>query len=41
MEHEIQTGLVVTQVGLVKTDDGIFGASADGFIGEDGGSEYK
>jgi hypothetical protein len=41
MEHEIKTGLIVTQVGLVKTDDGAFGASADGFIGEDGGSEYK
>jgi hypothetical protein len=41
MEHEIQTGLIVTQVGLIKTDDGVFGASADGFIGEDGGSEYK
>jgi len=41
MEHEIQTGLVVEQVGLVKTDDGAFGASADGFIGTDGGSEYK
>ncbi|MCG6574912.1 recombinase [Pseudomonas sp. AF32] len=41
MEHELQTGLIVTQVGLVKTDDGVFGASADGFIGEDGGSEYK
>ncbi|QHF08645.1 lambda exonuclease family protein [Pseudomonas syringae] len=41
MEHEIQTGLIVQQVGLVKTDDGAFGASADGFIGEDGGSEYK
>lgn len=41
MEHEIQTGLIVTQVGLVKTDDEVFGASADGFIGEDGGSEYK
>lgn len=41
MEHEIQTGLIVQQVGLVKTDDGVFGASADGFIGEDGGSEYK
>ncbi len=41
MEHEIQTGLMVTQVGLVKTDDGVFGASADGFIGEDGGAEYK
>jgi len=41
MEHELQTGLIVTQVGLVKTDDGCFGASADGFIGADGGSEYK
>lgn len=41
MEHEIQTGLIVTQVGLVKTDDGVFGASADGFIGDDGGAEYK
>lgn len=41
MEHEIRTGLIVQQVGLVKTDDGVFGASADGFIGEDGGSEYK
>ena len=41
MEHEAQTGLIVTQVGLVKTDDGAFGASADGFIGEEGGSEYK
>jgi hypothetical protein len=41
MEHELQTGLIVTQVGLVKTDDGFFGASADGFIGADGGSEYK
>lgn len=41
MEHEIQTGLIVTQVGMVKTDDGAFGASADGFIGENGGSEYK
>ena len=41
MEHEIQTGLMVTQVGLVKTDYGVFGASADGFIGEDGGAEYK
>jgi hypothetical protein len=41
MEHELQTGLIVTQVGLAKTDDGFFGASADGFIGADGGSEYK
>lgn len=41
MAHEIRTGLIVQQVGLVKTDDMAFGASADGFIGEDGVSEYK
>lgn len=36
-----RTSNLVTQVGMVKTDDGAFGASADSFIGEDGGSEYK
>lgn len=41
MEHEIQTGLLVQRAGFVTTDDGVFGASADGLIGEDGGSEYK
>lgn len=41
MAHEIRTGLIVQQVGLVKTDDLVFGASADGFIGDDGVSEYK
>lgn len=41
MEHEMQTGLVVTRAGFVLTDDRLFGASADGLIGEDGGSEYK
>lgn len=41
MEHEIQTGLIVQRAGFVTTDDGVFGASADGLIGEDGGSEYK
>lgn len=41
MEHEMQTGLVVQRAGFVTTDDGLFGASADGLIGEDGGSEYK
>lgn len=41
MEHEAQTGLLVEQVGIVKTDDNVFGASADGFIGKDGGAEYK
>lgn len=41
MEHEIQTGLFVQRAGFVTTDDGMFGASADGLIGDDGGSEYK
>ncbi|WP_160286360.1 lambda exonuclease family protein [Pseudomonas knackmussii] len=41
MEHEIQTGLLIQRAGFVTTDDGCFGASADGLIGEDGGSEYK
>lgn len=41
MEHEIETGVVVEQVGFVTTDDRLFGASADGFIGVDGGAEYK
>lgn len=41
MEHEIQTGLIVQRAGFITTDDGTFGASADGLIGEDGGAEYK
>ncbi len=41
MEHEMQTGLIVQRAGFVMTDDGAFGASADGLIGEDGGCEYK
>jgi len=41
MEHEMATGLIVQRAGFVTTDDGAFGASADGLIGEDGGSEYK
>lgn len=41
MEHEAQTGLLVERVGFVTTDDGVFGASADGLLDPDGGSEYK
>lgn len=41
MEHEAQTGLIVQKTGFVLTDDRAFGASADGLIGTDGGSEYK
>ena len=41
MEHEMQTGHIVQEAGFITTDDGLFGASADGLIGEDGGAEYK
>ena len=41
MEHEIQAGVFVERTGFVKTADGAFGASADGFIGKEEGSEYK
>jgi len=41
MEHEAKTGLLVEAAGFVLTDDGLFGGSADGLIGPDGGSEYK
>lgn len=41
MEHEMETGLIVQHAGFVLTDDRKFGASADGLIGDDGGSEYK
>lgn len=40
-EHERQAGIVVYPAGIVFTDDGVFGASADGFIGDDEGAEYK
>lgn len=41
MEHEIQSGLVVEKCGFVSTEDDWFGASADGFVGDDEGCEYK
>lgn len=41
MEHESITGLMVDRAGFVLTDDRLFGASADGLIQQDGGSEYK
>lgn len=41
MEHEMQTGHIVQEAGFITTDDGLFGASADGLIGEYGGAEYK
>lgn len=39
--HEDMAGVLVDRAGFVTTDDGLFGASADGLIEYDGGSEYK
>lgn len=39
--HESMARVLVDRAGFVTTDDGLFGASADGLIDEDGGSEYK
>ena len=39
--HEEEAGVIVERAGFVLTDDGLFGASADGLIGNDMGSEYK
>jgi len=41
LAHEIAVGVVVERAGFVLTDDGVFGASADGLIGDEEGSEYK
>ncbi len=39
--HEVHAGVIVEPCGFVTTDDGLFGASADGLILDDGGAEYK
>lgn len=39
--HEEEAGVIVERAGFVLTDDGVFGASADGLIGHTKGSEYK
>lgn len=39
--HEEEAGVIVMRAGFVVTEDGAFGASADGLIDEDGGAEYK
>lgn len=41
LRHEQEIGEMVEQVGFIKTDDGLFGASLDGLVGQDGSSEYK
>lgn len=39
--HEWHAQVTVDNCGFICTDDGKFGASADGLIGDDGGAEYK
>ena len=39
--HEFERNITVRQTGLILTDDGKFGASADGLIYHDEGAEYK
>lgn len=39
--HEEAEGILVQQVGFITDDDGYFGVSVDGLIGNDGISEYK
>lgn len=39
--HALRYGLDIDRAGIVLADDARFGASADGLIGGDGGSEYK
>jgi hypothetical protein len=41
LAHEEYIDQFIEQTGIVLTDDRKFGASADGLIGADGGSEYK
>lgn len=39
--HELKISKLIERAGFVRTSDLKFGASADGLIGADGGSEYK
>jgi hypothetical protein len=39
--HMAEIGVRVRPVGMVLSDDRAFGASADGWIGDEGGAEYK
>ncbi len=41
IRHEADIGEIVELAGFVTTDCGRFGCSADAFVGEDGGGEYK
>lgn len=39
--HELHAQVAVDVCGFVTTPDALFGASADGLVGSDGGAEYK
>lgn len=39
--YDVETGNVVQEVGIITTDDGLFGYSPDGLIGADGLLEVK
>lgn len=41
LEYEERTGRECIRVGLCLTDDGLFGASPDSLVGDDGGLEIK
>ncbi|HOW46092.1 MAG TPA: YqaJ viral recombinase family protein [Rubrivivax sp.] len=41
MRYEARFGVIVDEIGLCKTDDGLFGASFDGTVGDDGAIEVK
>lgn len=41
LKHEARIGQLIETPGMVRTLDGLYGASPDGLIGLDGGSEYK
>lgn len=40
-KHEAKLGIIVDEVGFVTDDEKKFGVSADGWIDQDGGAEYK
>lgn len=41
LRHQEEIGVNIQRAGVVLTEDRVFGGSADGLIGGDGGSEYK
>lgn len=41
MSYEMKTGLLASEEGLILSDDGVFGYSADGLVGDDGIIEIK